>query len=367
MTSLGASTAPHSKPIGWGIIGTSSIVRAHMADAIRLQPPARGSARMRIEETDAPYPRSTVVAIYSPDALRARMFADSLHIPYSYSQLDQMLNRRDLQCVYVANHPRHHAHSVMAALNAGKHVLCEAPLALDTAAAEEVIFKAALRGLQVGINAPWRVDSAVQRLQQLIADREIGDLIGGRIVNANLLPLAKQGWRLLPNGGGVHFDRTQRDLDLLFFLTGCEVAEVYATSTTQILGAHSNFDVPEDLVSIVTLANAGPTFQLYDSFLTPHVACSVEVYGSGGYAVITDWFDADVPTSLQLVRNNQWQTLKTPQKSPYVTTVDAFARAIQSGQGLPATGDDGLRALRNTLAIQESLVKHRPISPPRQE
>jgi len=366
MSSLGASTAPHSKPIGWGIIGASSIVRAHMADAIRLQPPVRAPASIITGET-GPYPRSIIVAIYSSVALRARMFADTLHIPHSYSQLDQMLTRRDIQCVYVANHPRDHARCVTAALNAGKHVLVEAPLALDTASAEEVISKAALRGLQLGINAPWRTDPAVQRLQQLIADREIGDLIGGRIVNANLLPLVKQGWRLLPNGGGVHFDRTQRDLDLLSFLTGCEVAEVYAKSTTQILGSYSKFDVPEDLASIVTLANPGPTFQLYDSFLTPHVASSVEVFGSGGYAVITDWYDANLPTSLQLVRNNHWQTIKIPQISPYVAAVEAFLHAIHSGQRLPATGDDGLRALRNTLAIQESLVKHRPTSPSRQD
>ncbi len=290
------------------------------------------------------------------------MFSDSLQIPHSYSQLDQMLVRRDIQCVYVADHPRDHARSVLAALDAGKHVLCEAPLALDMASAEEARYRAALRGLLLGINAPWRADPAIQRLQQLIIDREIGDLLGGRIVNAGLLPLAQQGWRLLPNGGGVHFDRTQRDLDLLSFLTAKEVYEVYATSSNQILGTRSKLEVPEDLVSIVTLDNDGPIFQLYDSFLTPHVASSVEVFGSNGCAVATDWFNSNVPTSLEVARNSQWHTIKTPHIDPYASTFEAFATAIQSGSRLLATGDDGLYALDVTLAVQESFVKHRPIS-----
>ena len=290
------------------------------------------------------------------------MFSDSLHIPHSYSQLEQMLERRDIQCVYVANHPRDHARSVLAALDAGKHVLCEAPLALSVTIAEEARYKATLRGLLLGINAPWRADPAIQRLQQLIMDREIGDLLGGRIVNAGLLPLAQQGWRLLPNGGGVHFDRTQRDLDLLSFLTGKEVCEVYATSSNQILGTRSRLEVPEDLVSIVTLDHAGPSFQLYDSFLTPHIASAVEIFGSNGCAVATDWFNSTVPTSLEVARNNQWQTIKTPHIDPYTATFEAFATAIQSGSRLLATGDDGLYALDVTLAVQESFVKHRPIS-----
>lgn len=317
-------------------------------------------------KADRSFSPSTIVAIYSPDALRARMFADLLHIPHSYSQLDHMLARRDIQCVYVANHPNDHIRSVLAALNAGKHVLCEAPLALDVPAAEEAVYKAALRGILLGINAPWRADPAIQRLRQMIIDGEIGDLIGGRVVNANPLPIAKQGWRLSPYGGGVHLDRTQRDLDLIFFLTGHEASEVYATSTAQILGTQSKYDVPEDLVSTVTLGNGGATFHLYDSFLISHVACTVEIFGSSGHAVATDWCDAGVPTSLQIVRHGHWQTITIPRENPYVTSVATFVNTTRSGRQLPAIGSNGLPALRSTLAIQESLVRHRPISSPRQ-
>ena len=351
--------------MGWGIVGASSIVRDYMADALRLRSSVEASTR---EERQAPTElrsASTIVSIFSPNATRARAFADALRIPHADAQLEQMLEHRDIQSVYVANHPRDHAQAVAAALNAGKHVLCEAPLALDIATAEDLIFKADLHGLALAINAPWRTDPAIRQLRKWIIDGEFGDLVGGRITNAGLLPITKQGWRLAPQGGGVHFDRTQRDLDLLFFLTGQEVSEVYATSTIQILGSHSKFETPEDLVSTIILANAGPAFQLYDSFLVPHVPSSVEIYGSAGSAVATHWRDVGRPTSLQFHGHSRSQTIVETLTSPAVAMVEGFILAVQTGQPLPATGHDGLRALRAILAIQSALTKHRPIAIPR--
>ena len=58
-------------------------------------------------------------------------FADRHAIPHAYLNLADLLAHPDIQCIYVGNHPRHHSQTVMAALAAGKHVLCEPPLALD--------------------------------------------------------------------------------------------------------------------------------------------------------------------------------------------------------------------------------------------
>ena len=149
--------------------------------------------------------------------------------------LAQLFIRGEIHCVYVSSHPRHHAQATLAALAAGKHVLCEAPIALDIDEALAVAHTARSQSLVFGINFQHRADPALCTLREMIAEGAIGDLLGGRIDNTVLLETSMHTWRLRGNGGGVILNRMMHDIDALRFLLRDEVHSVQARSTQQLL------------------------------------------------------------------------------------------------------------------------------------
>ena len=135
--------------IGWAVLGTGARAVQVVNDALRQQPAV------------APGVAGTwVVGVYSHNELRAQHFAQETYLPHSFANLADLLQRHEVQCVYIASHPRHHFPLTMAALAAGKHVLCEMPLALTLEDAETMQQAAENRGLLLGVCHQGRADRA---------------------------------------------------------------------------------------------------------------------------------------------------------------------------------------------------------------
>jgi 1,5-anhydro-D-fructose reductase (1,5-anhydro-D-mannitol-forming) len=305
---------------------------------------------------------SRIIGIFSHNEHRARLFAVDHAVPQPYVNLADLLAHPDIHCVYISNHPRHHAQTVMAALAAGKHVLCEPPLALTLDDAQAAAHTALSRGLVLGVNYLRRADPAVRALRERLADGTIGELLGGRISNAIALRPALQTWRLRSGGGGVLFDRTLHSVDLIRYVLRDEAAAVLAHSTQHILGS----EVDEDVVGYVVLRRSGLVFQLHDSFLVPHTPTAIEIHGSAGTLVAQHCLVDDYPSELHLTRQGQSRNLPlfAADFDHHVDhqAVQLFAAAVR-GQGMPlATGTDGVQSLAVALAAQESIRRGRQVS-----
>lgn len=304
---------------------------------------------------------SRIIGIFSHNEHRARQFAVDQAVPQVYVNLADLLAHPDIHCVYISSHPRHHAQAVMAALAAGKHVLCEPPLALTLDDAQTAAHTALSRGLALGVNYLRRADPALRALREQIADGAIGDLLGGRISNAIALRPALQTWRLRPGGGGVLLDRTLHSVDLIRYLLRDEAAAIHALSTQQIL-AGGESAVEEDVVSHLTLRRSGLVFQLHDSFLVPHTPTAVEIYGSAGMLVARHCLTDDYPSELHLIRHGYSSALPLFTTDLYQRSVQIFAEAVR-GQGVPlAGGADGVQSLAVVLAAQEAIRRKRQIT-----
>ena len=106
---------PAGRPMRWGILGTARIARQRMVPALRKSP------------------SSEVVAVASRSADQARAFADVLDIARAYEGYERLLDDPEVEIVYNALPNHLHAATCRAALERGKHVLCEKPLGLDRA------------------------------------------------------------------------------------------------------------------------------------------------------------------------------------------------------------------------------------------
>jgi 1,5-anhydro-D-fructose reductase (1,5-anhydro-D-mannitol-forming) len=342
---------PSTETLGWGIIGASRVAAEAFLPALRALPPLATQSRY-------PTPDSAALGIFSHNERHGRAFADQHAIPHHFANLADLLAQPSVHCVYVGNHPRHHAQTVLAALAAGKHILCEPPLALTVDEAEQVAHTALDRGRILAINFPQRGDSALRELRELLADHAIGDLIGGRISHTAVLPTARQSWRLRKPGGGVLLDRTAHTVDLLRFLLRDEIEQAYCGRGQQILGD----EVEEEVLGIFNLRRSGLAIQTHDSFLVAPTPICVELYGNMGTLTVYDGWRSDRPSELWLHRHGQptqipTATTNTATNNVFFAAVQAFVRAVRT-QGAPlASGADGVNNLAILHAAQTSLAR----------
>jgi predicted dehydrogenase len=118
--------------------------------------------------------RFEVVAIASPST--AATVAREADIPYAFTSCDEMLAGCSLDAVTVASPPFAHAGNVLAALAAGKHVLCEKPFALGVSDAQAMLDAANSAGTACGVAHEFRFIPQIQALKELAANRHLGDL-----------------------------------------------------------------------------------------------------------------------------------------------------------------------------------------------
>ena len=336
---------PGEHTLGWGFVGASAVASRFMVAAIRTQTPMTAPSS-RVAMTNG-----WIVGIFSHDETRARRFADANQIPHTFVNLADLLEHPEIQCVYISGHPRHHAQATLAALAAGKHVLCEMPLALDLNDALSATHTALNRGLTLAVNFQRRGDPAIRLLREMVGGGELGDLLGGCVDNIALLPSQQQTWRLRAQGGGVIWDRTVHDIDLLRYLLRDDIAAIYAMSTQHLLGAA----VEEDVLSQVTMRRSGLVFQLHDSFLIPHGDTALELHGTTGTALVRHCFSAGLSTELWLTRHGRSTQLALPAADPYSESVHAFGTAVRTGALPLATGTDGVHSLLVAFAALESV------------
>ncbi|UHS63855.1 Gfo/Idh/MocA family oxidoreductase [Agrobacterium vaccinii] len=169
--------------IRWGLIGASTIARERLVNAIRSN-------------------GCDITAVCSSDQGRADAFADDLGIPGRTTDLVELFDRCD--AVYVSSVNRlHHAH-VIAAAAAGKHILCEKPLATSLGEASEMINACRRAGVILGVNHHLRGSTVNREMAALVRSGAIGQPLFARVVNAGVLPGHLHRGRLTDDGERNH-------------------------------------------------------------------------------------------------------------------------------------------------------------------
>jgi len=329
-------TRTHS--LGWGLIGASDIAETRMIPAVAAQPDSR------------------VAAVMSRSVERARDYAVRHDIPQAYDSLDALLADPAVDVVYNSTTNDLHHDQAIAAARAGKHVLCEKPLALTVAAAREMVEACAAAGVVLGTNHHLRNAVTHRALRRLIGDGAIGQPLAARVFHAVYLPPRLQGWRVTAPaaGGGVIFDITVHDADTLRFVLGDEAVEATALTARQGLAAGEI----EDAVMGVLRFDGGALAQHHDAFTIRHARTGFEVHGTDGSLYAEDVMTQD-PVGRVLLRREGGGITEIDVGAPedlYARSVRLFNAAVR-GEGEPAaTGEDGVRSLAIALAVRQSVA-----------
>jgi 1,5-anhydro-D-fructose reductase (1,5-anhydro-D-mannitol-forming) len=319
---------------GWGLIGASTIAAEHMIGAIRAQ---QGHE---------------VVAVASSSAARAKEYAGAHGIAGAYDSVASLLADPGVRAVYISTTNELHRDQVLAAAAAGKHVLCEKPLALTLDDARQMVDACAAAGVVMATNHHLRNAATHRRIRQAVQEGAIGKPLFARVFHAVYLPPHLQGWRIdRPGaGGGVTLDITVHDADTLRFILGAEPVEAAALSQSASLAQQGL----EDGVMAVLRFDNGVLAQLHDAFTTPFAGTGIEVHGDKGSIVGRNVMTQRPVGEVYLRDASGERQLEVEHENLYVRGVARFCAAMR-GDGLPAaTANDGLRSLATALAVLEA-------------
>jgi 1,5-anhydro-D-fructose reductase (1,5-anhydro-D-mannitol-forming) len=321
--------------VRWGLIGASTIAREWVLPAMRATP------------------GHEAVAVYSTSEQRGRRFADREGIASVHPDLASLLASPEVDAVYISTTNDRHAAEIVAAAQAGKHVLAEKPLALTITDARAAVAACQRAGVVLATNHHFRNNLPIRRARQLLAEGAIGRPLGVRIAQGLLLPEHLRGWRLSdPDAGaGAILDLAVHDVDTLRFVLADEVKTVFAFSAAQVLGTPAIEDIAVGLLRF----RSGVLASFFDAFTTPAGGASLEIHGTDGSIVIDDALDERLIARLTVRRANGADLDRAGDAEDlYAYGLRRFAQAI-AGEGTPAaSGEDGLRALAVALAIHRS-------------
>ncbi|MES0027400.1 Gfo/Idh/MocA family oxidoreductase [Mesorhizobium sp. M0040] len=319
--------------VSWGLIGASTIARQFMIGAIRAQ---------KDDE---------IAAVMSSSAERAATYASENRIPAAVSTLDALL-KSDIDAVYISTTNELHLEQALAAIEAGKHVLCEKPLALTSADARKMVAAARAAGVVLGTNHHLRNAGSHRAMREAIAAGRIGRPIAARVFHSVYLPEHLQGWRITrPDaGGGVVLDITVHDADALRFVLGDDPVEISAFTQSAGMAAGGL----EDGAMCLWRFASGVIAQSHEGFTTKFAGTGFEVHGSEG-SLIAKNVMTQKPVGSVLLRTAQGEEeLSFDREDLYARSLREFHAAIR-GDGQPsATGEDGVWSLTSAEAALQS-------------
>ena len=317
----------------WALIGASTIASEHMIAALRS-----------VSDTSIGW-------VVSGSDAHANAFAAQHDIPNAANSVDAMLSNEDVQAVYISSTNEKHCAQALACIAAGKHVLCEKPLAMAVQDAVGMVRAADAAGVVFATNHHLRCSGSHRAVRDIIASGRIGKVLSLRIHHAVHLPPHLQGWRIndAGAGGGVIPDITVHDADCVRFLLGEDPVSVVAQAGTSGMG-----DGVEDSVMSVWAMPSGAMVMAHESFTHPFAGSGLEVHGTLGSIFARGVMTQQPVGEIDLVTADGRELVPYSDHNLYVEAVRRFADAV-AGRGQPAAdGRDGVKSLAVALAVRNA-------------
>jgi predicted dehydrogenase len=316
------------------------------------------------------HPRFEVVAIASPSS--AERVARERKIPHAFRSVEDMLAGAEVDVVSVASPPFDHHRSVLAALRAGKHVLCEKPMALTVAQAEEMLAASERAGTAAALAFEFRYVPAVIAIKELIDNGHVGALREIEVARLSRELLERSTgrgpswWFSREQGGGIANAVMPHFFDLATHLAGRAPRATHGFMRT----ANPRREGPGGAAFTSDVADGAFAFADYGDGLVARCSAdaatviestTVAVHGETRSAVASGTFFGDL--SLYTIAEDEQDELEIA-PSPhakhavvhgnlpfFLPLLEAFAERIDLGKpGVPDFAD-GLSAQRQLEAV----------------
>ena len=328
--------------VGWAVLGCGRVADRRIAPAILGADNAE------------------LVAFCSRSLDRASGYMERHEAELAFDDLDEMLAEPSVEAVYVATPNALHVEGAVAALEAGKHVLVDKPLATTLDDARQIADAAQRARRTLSVMFQMRYHPANEQVKQMIEEGALGRL---SVVRAQIgfWFAPAEVWRhdVELAGGGPGMDLAPHAIDLLRSLAGDVTAVQATTANVQF---HYNV---EDLALATLWFASGAMGRLDVSYCTHEYGGGVEVHGSEASAVIDGslqqiggyriWYRRGKP-------DEPAQIVEGRTSNCYEAAIEEFSDAVLQGRQPAITATDGLRNLEVIEAMYESARTERRVS-----
>jgi len=320
----------------WGLLSTARINQA-------LLPPLRASAR------------NELIAVASRDLERAKAYATERDIPRVFGSYEAMLADPDVDVIYNPLPNSLHVEWTIKAAQAGKHVLCEKPLALTVEEVDAIAAAAQQAGVVVMEAFMYRHHPQTLKVQELVESGAIGklQLIRGsftfNISDENDVRLNSA------LGGGSIWDVGCYPISYARLIAGAEPVEVFGWQKT---GAGSGVD--ETFAGQLRFPN--DAYAQFDSgFRTPQ-RTHIELVGDKGNITVKTPFTPRLNEEIIVTNGDEKRVITTPGEDLYLGEVENMADAILDGKAIRMSLADSRSNVAAIQALLHSAQEGRPIT-----
>ena len=328
------------KPVTFGIIGAGRIGKLHADNLLSC---VDGACLKAIT-----------------DPFLDEDWAASRNIPLTGKDHRILLDDPEIDAILIGSPSAEHAPQMIECAEAGKHIFCEKPIALDPEIIRNALAEVDKSGvkLQVGFNR--RFDPNFSAVQHQVASGALGDPHIIRITSRDPAPPPAE---YVAGSGGMFLDMTIHDFDMARFLSGSEVNEVHAYGAVLVdpeIGKAGDIDT-----AVISLKFANGALGIIENSRKAVYGYDqrVEVFGAKGTAMA----DNNTPTSM-IVLNESGTIRDKPlyfflerYKTAFVTEMQSFVDAIREDKPTLVSGKDGLVPVLIAMAAKESLKTGKPV------
>ncbi len=318
------------KSVRWGVIGVSG----HFLQRVIL-----------------PLQKLPLVELYgissrSPE--KAKIIAKRYGIPISFASYEELLKDNNVEAVYIPLPNNLHSNWIKKAADAGKHILCEKPLALSAKEAQESVFYAQNKGVLIMEAFMYRFHPQWQRALELVKVGEIGEIqvINTLFVYNNVDPNNIR--NIFEAGGGA-----LRDVGCYAVSTARFLMEAEPKRVISLLHRDPSFRT--DILSSGIL-DFGRARSLFTVSTQTFSSQRVDIHGSRGYINIyipINMFP-DVPAKITITTDVGTRELKLGPFDQYALEFEAFSIAVRNNQPVPIPPEDAIKNLKVLDALFKS-------------
>jgi len=320
--------------VRWGLIGAGDIVRKRVGEALRT---SRGCELAAVSRANA-----SLVDEFAREVGARRSFAD----------WRDLVRSDEIDAVYVATPVYLHAEQTVAAAEAGKHVLCEKPMAMSTAECDRMMAACRQANVRLGIAYYRHFYPVVVRIRQLMQSGAIGSAVFAQLVASEPFdppPGAPRHWLVQrsQSGGGPMADFGCHRIEVLLHLLG-PIASVTSVVTTAALEREV-----EDTAAALLRFETGACALVAATNAAATRLDTLEIHGTRGSIRVSSLNAGDFV--LQADGHERIES-HPPAANVHVPLVEDFVDAVQRGRDPAVDGRIG----RAVAVIQDGIYAHSP-------
>ncbi|MFA7228129.1 MAG: Gfo/Idh/MocA family oxidoreductase [Melioribacteraceae bacterium] len=316
-----SSAIPHK--LKWGVAGCGSFAENSFLPALQMAQ------------------RSKLVSVFSHDLNRAQSIAGKFGAPNSFDDFDKFLES-DIEAVYISSVNSDHYWQILKAASAGKNILCERPMTIDSKQAEEIVKLCEEKNISLVIDHLHRFHPLVQKAKELIDKQMLGKIVSvSASYNIDYSPNQNFRFKKELSGGGVLRDLGSQMIDMLNYFGG-EITEVKAFMDNVVYKS----EVEDFASAIVKFQKSGYGY-FNISYNTKKAYNRIEILGYKGSIAIENFFGKRI-LATKLIIDLQGEAKKVFRKrtNKLLFLIRSVQKTFQRHQPPLVTGSDALMNIR---------------------